>query len=45
MLRFALRAEMEAVLSEKAFGVLYLVGDDDVVDETTVAKQLEEGVV
>ena len=41
---FPLHAEMEAVLLEKAFEMLYLVGGEDVVDKFVVAEQLEEGV-
>jgi hypothetical protein len=36
---------MEAVLLEKAFEMLYLVGGEDVVDKLVVAEQLEEGIV
>ena len=42
---FPLHAEMEAVLLEKAFEMLYLVGGEDVVDKLVVTEQLEEGIV
>ena len=42
---FTLHAEMEAVLFEKAFEMLYLVGGEDVVDKLVVTEQLEEGMV